>query len=311
MSPAEIRDALESGELEGLILWDVDPVRDFADPAAWSRAIGAADFTLSVSMFGSASAQNADLHFPIETHAEKEGTVTHPDGRLQRVRPSVPRPANVAALWQVLTELAEALGDSTGFQSQADVLAAITNDVPRYAGQSNETIGGDGIRPEKAAADEGSGGSRTEAHPRPGAPAVAPEDPSSVDASPVRTTSDGLTISTTRSIWSDYVAERNPSLEYQAVAQILSLNYRDAAARDLRDGDEVTISADGAAISARVEIKSRIPAGTAFLYEGIRENSANLLPFGTVEIAKALLPDEDEPAEPVAVGVSEREEVEW
>ena len=30
----------------------------------------------------------ADVVFPLETHAEKDGTVTHPDGRLQRVRPS-------------------------------------------------------------------------------------------------------------------------------------------------------------------------------------------------------------------------------
>ena len=104
-SAAEIREALESGELEAVILWDVDPVRDFDDPEGWASAIGAANFTLSVSMFGTSSAQNADVHFPVETFAEKEGTVTHPDGRLQRVRPSVPHPGSVRPLWQALTEL--------------------------------------------------------------------------------------------------------------------------------------------------------------------------------------------------------------
>ena len=50
-SAAEIRAALESGEIEALILADVDPIRDFDDPEGWQRALTAADFTLSISMF--------------------------------------------------------------------------------------------------------------------------------------------------------------------------------------------------------------------------------------------------------------------
>ncbi len=96
-SADEIRAALESGEIEALILGDVDPVRDFDDPEGWKRALSAAKFTLSISMFAGASAQASDVHLPAESHAEKEGTVTHPDGRLQRVRPSVPRPGSGAA----------------------------------------------------------------------------------------------------------------------------------------------------------------------------------------------------------------------
>ena len=39
-------------------------------------------------MFENETTAKADVVFPLETHAEKDGTLTHPDGRLQRVRPS-------------------------------------------------------------------------------------------------------------------------------------------------------------------------------------------------------------------------------
>ncbi len=37
--------------------------------------------------------------FPAESYAEKEGTVTHPDGRLQRVRQAIAHPAEVRSGW--------------------------------------------------------------------------------------------------------------------------------------------------------------------------------------------------------------------
>ena len=38
-----------------------------------------------------------NIVLPAETHAEKEGTVTHPDGRLQRLRPQRPAPGRASA----------------------------------------------------------------------------------------------------------------------------------------------------------------------------------------------------------------------
>ena len=153
MAPSEIRAALEAGELDAIILWDTDPVRDLPDADGWSRALGAADLVVSVSMFGTASAANADVHLPLESYAERDGTVTHPDGRVQRLRPGVPRPGQVRPLWQALAEIASRLGDETGFGSCADVTAAIATDVPFYAGLTLEAIPGRGVRwPERDAA---------------------------------------------------------------------------------------------------------------------------------------------------------------
>jgi NADH-quinone oxidoreductase subunit G len=109
----EIRAALESGELKTLVLFGVDPLRDFPDTAAWDGALTAADNLIVFSTFENATTAKADLVFPLETHAEKDGTVTHPDGRLQRVRPSAGRPGDIRPNWGVLAEISLALGHDT------------------------------------------------------------------------------------------------------------------------------------------------------------------------------------------------------
>ena len=145
-STEAIRAALESGELKSLILFGVDPLRDFPDTDAWDRALAAADHVIAFSMFETATTAKADVVFPLETHAEKDGTVTHPDGRLQRVRPSASRPGDIRSNLQVLAELSAALGHDTGITSQPSALAAIAEAVPFYEGIDDAEIGGRGIR---------------------------------------------------------------------------------------------------------------------------------------------------------------------
>jgi NADH-quinone oxidoreductase subunit G len=142
----EIRAALESGELDSLILFGVDPLRDFPDSAAWDRALAATKHLVVFSTFETATTAKADVVFPLETHAEKDGTVTHPDGRLQRVRPSASRPGDIRPNWGVLAELSLALDHDTGIDSQPSAFAALTEAVPFYKGITDAEITGRGIR---------------------------------------------------------------------------------------------------------------------------------------------------------------------
>ena len=145
-STEEIRAALESGQLKSLILFGADPLRDFPNTEAWKRALAAAGHIVTFSMFENATTAMSDVVLPLETHAEKDGTVTHPDGRLQRVRPSASRPDEVLSNLLVLAELSAALGHDTGIASQPAALEALTNEVPFYAGIDDAEIAGKGVR---------------------------------------------------------------------------------------------------------------------------------------------------------------------
>ncbi len=90
--------------------------------------------------------EHADVVFPAAVYAEKEGTVTHPDGRLQRVRQALGHPGDARAAWWVLAELCERVGAGLGLASSPMVTEAIAEAVPFYAGITLEEIGGRGVR---------------------------------------------------------------------------------------------------------------------------------------------------------------------
>ena len=73
--------------LSALFLFQADPMSTHPDSDAWEHALEAATGVVVFADFVTpALEEHATVVFPAESYAEKEGTVTHPDGRLQRVR---------------------------------------------------------------------------------------------------------------------------------------------------------------------------------------------------------------------------------
>ena len=212
----EIRAGLEAGELKTVLLFGVDPLRDFPDTEAWDRALTAADQVICFSTFETATTAKASVVFPLETHAEKDGTVSHPDGRLQRVRPSASRPGDIRPNWGVLAELSLALGHDTGISSQPSAFAALAESVPFYAGITDADIGGRGIRwqdtPSRANAPEPA------AAPGAGSPGHSSAAPSARPGDPAP---GALTLATYRDLWAgvDHRAEPPPPLPRAAAAR--------------------------------------------------------------------------------------------
>jgi NADH-quinone oxidoreductase subunit G len=275
----EIRAGLESGEIESLILFGVDPLRDFPDTDAWRSALSAADHLVVFSTFETATTGVADVVFPIETHAEKDGTVTHPDGRLQRVRPSAARPGDIRPNWGVLAELSLALGHETGVSSQPTAFAALRSAVPFYAGITDSDIGGRGIRWQD----------RPSASLRP----VVDEAPGAVSPGPLSRRVPGETapgasfkLGTYRDLWVGSITELNPPLRFLAPEQRVEMAISDVERLGLKAGDKVRVSQNGTSVQAKVDPKERVAAGTCFLIEGTKDANANaLLNGGPVSVS--------------------------
>ncbi|HEX9967933.1 MAG TPA: NADH-quinone oxidoreductase subunit NuoG [Solirubrobacterales bacterium] len=288
----EIRAALESGELKSLILFGADPLRDFPDTAAWERALTAAEHVVVFSMFENGTTAKADVVFPLETHAEKDGTVTHPDGRLQRVRPSAARPGDIRPNYGVLAELSLALGHDTGVTSQPSAFAALANEVPFYSGIDDSVITGRGIRWQdlnaaKVEKASGAGSPDTER----GAPGGSTESGdaargvASADPAPDASPASGLTLGTYRDLWAGPITELNPPLKFLQPQQRVEVSPADAERLGLSSGDAVRVSQNGSSIEARAEIKERVQQGVCFLIEGVGDANANeLLNGGPVEV---------------------------
>ncbi len=294
-SAGEIAAAAAEGSLAALYLLQTDPVRDHADAPLWRRALARATTVVAhASFLTDELREHATVVFPAESYAEKEGTVTHPDGRLQRLRPAIGRPGSVRATWQVLAEIERSVSvgvdivDSdahtsplTGPMASAQLFAA----VPFYAGLTLEEIGGRGVRwQERAAASavpEGPVGPFET-----GTPAAAPSP------------NGALRLGTYRSIWAAPEVEHSPALKFLTARAQVEISPADAERLGVENGERVTVSAEDREVTARVALRGNVPAGTVFLGEATAVGAANELTDGAprlVTVAPA--------AEPVAATV--------
>ena len=275
----QIKDALRAGELKGLILYGVDPLRDFPDTDGWREALQAAEFIVSFTMASTETTDLSDVVFPLESHAEKDGTVTHTEGRLQRVRPAAARPGDIRGGWHVLAELSAALGHETGVHAVPEALKAITEAVPFYAGITDKEIGGRGVRWQEREAASGWNFDVS----------AAPADvPGPAPAEPAR--ADGLTLGTYRDLWANSTTDLSPALSYLIPAQRLEVSIADAERLGLSRGDEVSVKSGDKEVTAHVAIRAALPEGTCFLMEGTQQGNANVFTNGkpaVVEIGKA------------------------
>ncbi len=144
---SDIAQAVADGEISALWLFQTDPIRDRPDRALWERALHAAGLVVAhASVLTEGLAEHANVIFPADSYAEKEGTVVHPDGRLQRLRTAIARPGSVRAGWSVIADIGRRAGLDVGVLTSPMAFAQLVEAVPFYRGISLEAIGGRGVR---------------------------------------------------------------------------------------------------------------------------------------------------------------------
>jgi NADH-quinone oxidoreductase subunit G len=196
-----IAEGLAHGSLSALYLLQADPLLDLPGRVVWEKALGAAATVIAhASFMTDGIREHADVVFPAEAYAEKEGTVVHPDGRIQRLRPAIARPGEIRAGWQVLSELALRLGRDLDVLSGASASRMLFDAVPFYAGLTLEEIGGRGVRWQER--DPAS------AFPQPDLQGAGSA------AAPVGPGENGAELAAYRSVWDAPEVEHSPSLEF-------------------------------------------------------------------------------------------------
>jgi NADH-quinone oxidoreductase subunit G len=142
--------ALIEGDLTALMLLGCDPLSDLAqaaDAELWELALERATTVVAhTTVLTDSLREHASVVFPAEEYPEKEGTIVHPDGRIQRLRPAVARVGQTRAQWQTLVEIAGRIGLDLDVLSGAMASQLLFDAVPFYAGLTLEEIGGKGVR---------------------------------------------------------------------------------------------------------------------------------------------------------------------
>jgi NADH-quinone oxidoreductase subunit G len=269
--------------LSALVLLNADPLRTHPDRAGWKSALEAAPFVVAFADFESETVtEHADVVFPAESYAEREGTVTHADGRLQRVRQSIAHPGDVRPLWSVLAELSIRVGAPADppFLTSSMVTRAITEAVPFLAGLTLEEIGGKGKRWQE----------RDAAEAAPEGVSLPQADHLEEPPEPVATSNGDLRLGTTRSLWAGRETEHAPILRFLAPHQRVELSAQDGRALGVESGDEVEVARNGSTVRGVAALRDAMPPGGVYLIEGTEHDSGTELLDGeatTVSVRKA------------------------
>jgi predicted molibdopterin-dependent oxidoreductase YjgC len=130
----EILQAAEEGTIKGLYIVGENPAVTYPDAGRTKKALAALDFLVVQDCFLTETASLAHVVLPAVTFAEKEGTFTNVERRVQRVRPAL-QPLGEARpdLW-ILQELAKAMGTSFGRVSPKSVMDEVRSLVSLYGG---------------------------------------------------------------------------------------------------------------------------------------------------------------------------------
>jgi NADH-quinone oxidoreductase subunit G len=272
----DFADAWAGGHASALVLLHADPLATHANRAHWEEAFDRATFVVAFAEFlDGGIAEHADVILPAESYAEREGTVVHPDGRLQRLRQTVGHPGDVRPVWWQLEQILERIGHGTGALTAPMVSEQIFTAVPFYDGLTLDEIGGRGVRwQERDAA------SKLPAAELPSGELADP--PSAPEAN------GALRLGSRPSLWSGYVARHAPVLEFLKPEQTVELSPADAERLGLGAGAQVRVGTNGTRIGATAVIRAGIPEGTAFLIEGTDDDPVGLLRTGgpqTVEVS--------------------------
>jgi NADH-quinone oxidoreductase subunit G len=105
------------------------------------------DLLVVHELFLTDTARLADVILPAASFAEKLGTFTNTERRVQAITETVPAPGIARADWEILVDLSQYLERPLSYTLPGEIWAEIAAEVPAYRGLSLSEIGGTGARP--------------------------------------------------------------------------------------------------------------------------------------------------------------------
>jgi formate dehydrogenase major subunit len=99
-----------------------------------AAALDKVGFLVVQDMFMTETAAKAHVILPSASFAERDGTMTNSERRVQRVRKAVEPLGSSKADWQIVCDVAKAMGTDFGFKTSEEIFNDIAKQVPAYAG---------------------------------------------------------------------------------------------------------------------------------------------------------------------------------
>jgi formate dehydrogenase major subunit/formate dehydrogenase alpha subunit len=283
-------DAAANGALHGMFILGENPMLSDPDQAHARRALENLDFLVVQDIFLTETAALADVVLPAACYAEKEGTFTNTERRVQRVRQAVAPPGEARADWRIICDLAERAGcGGMRYENTAEIMAEIAALTPIYGGIGYDRLDPHGLQwpcPDRE---------------HPGTPVLhrerftrGPGRFSPAGYRPPAELPDAgypfvLTTGRTYFHWhTGTMTRRTHLLDREESRSFVEINPDDALRLGIRDRDRVRVASRRGEVTAEARVTEMVVPGVLFMPFHFAEGAANALTNNVLDDESAI-----------------------
>jgi NADH-quinone oxidoreductase subunit G len=269
-----------------------------ADPFAGSSRPAGLEFLAVQELFFTETARQADVVLPAAALAERDGTFTNLERRVQRFDPGLPVLGLARPDWMIIRQLAVLLGADWAYATVGGVLAEMAQRVPLYAGMSFERLA-QPVPLTRHMSHYIYAGMSFQADVREGIqwPTLAEDESVTleltwVDPADPSADGDGFTLVATRVLYdAGTLLGQAEILGTRLVQPYVALSRADAQALGVSNGDSLLVMADGRHVMLPARVDGRVPERVIAIPRNLKGGPAESLLgegriFGQVKLAK-------------------------
>ena len=275
----EMMDKAARGELKALFIMGENPMVSDPDLGHVREALDKLEFLAVADIMENETLELSHVVLPAASFAEKDGTITNTERRVQRIRKAVEPVGDSRPDWEIVCALARKMGASGfDFTSPEEVFEEIRKVTPSYAGITYKRLGTQGLQ--WPVPDEDHPGTpilHAESFPI-GKGKFTPcefREPAEMPDAEYP-----LLLTTGRLLFHYHtgtMTRRSPSLVREIDRAFVEVNPADAAELGIRDGEAVKVSSRRGSVEVNAKVTDKVGKGVIFMPFHFAEAAANVL----------------------------------
>lgn len=275
---SEIMDEAADGDIRFMYIMGENPMVSDPDINHVTHALESVDFLIVQDIFMTETAELADIVLPASSFAEKDGTFSNTERRVQRVRKAIEPIGDSKPDWEILMDIMNYLGYDKKYFNPSEIMDEIAQVTPSYGGISYKRLEKGGIQwPCTSADDLGTKYLHKEAISR-GKGLFMPAE--HVDSAEMPDRDYPYVFTTGRILYHYHtrtMTGRVEGLNKLAPSSYVEINEITARKLGIADGDTVRLASRRGEIETTARITEIIDEGVLFMPFHFAEGAANYL----------------------------------
>lgn len=278
LTVTEMLPAILDGRIKALVVLGENPMVSDPDSLHVEKALKAVDFLVVIDIFRTPTTELADVVLPGTSFAEKEGTFTNTERKVQMVRKAIEPLGESKPDWEIIQELSRRFGYAMDFDSPRAIQEEIAKLTPSYGGITYDRLQGDGLQwPCPDAEHPGTKFLHQGRFARGKGlfHAIEYKPPAETvdDEYPFQLTTGRLYVH----FHTGTMTRNSPSLDREIKECFLEMNPADAGDLGIGDGERVTLTSRRGSVATRVKLTDAVGKKVVFMPFHFLESRANIL----------------------------------